>query len=151
MERLKNLSYELHTGRELEFMLERGKPLAHFHDAYPAEPNEDIFPIEAFAPYVADGTFECRDFVDLLTGSRAKSHPHVRGIRHLFFARPSEEWRIDEYIILLRTSERSGWSELLERREGRLLGYSDAECDEWIETLRSAEHSRNWYWLRSND
>ena len=36
--------YELHTDRELEFMLERGKPLAHFSDACPSEPDEEIVP-----------------------------------------------------------------------------------------------------------
>jgi len=147
-EHLKRLSYELHTGRELEFMLERGKPLAYFNDAYPADPDEEIFPIETFAPYVANGTFECRDFVDLLTEPPPASHPQIRGTRRLFFARPSEGWRIDAYILLLRASERSGWSEGFERLEGRLLGYSDAECDEWLETLRTSEHTRNWYWLR---
>ena len=41
-------TYEIHTNRELEFMLRRGKPLAHFVDDHPAEANEDIIPEEAF-------------------------------------------------------------------------------------------------------
>ena len=141
-EHLRSLSYELHTGRELYFMLERGKPLAHFSDAYPAEPDEDIFPEKTFAPYVADGTFESRDFVDLLNAPPPRSHPHVRGIRHLFFARPSESWRIDAFILLLRTAEVSGWSDGFERLEGRLLGYTDIECDEWLQLRRARQLSR---------
>src|ERR1700737_1394939 len=46
------LPYDVHTNRELQFMLERGKILAHFYDAYPSEPDEEIFPEEAFALYV---------------------------------------------------------------------------------------------------
>jgi hypothetical protein len=46
------LSYDVHTNHELEFMLERGKPLAHFSDAHPAEPDEEIFPEQAFSRYV---------------------------------------------------------------------------------------------------
>jgi len=56
--------YELHTDRELEFMLERGKPLAHFSDAYPSEPDEEIVPELAFAPHVLDGKFVKREFVE---------------------------------------------------------------------------------------
>ena len=45
--------YELHSNRELEFMLGRGKPFAHFSGACPAQACEDLIPEEAFAPYVA--------------------------------------------------------------------------------------------------
>ena len=44
-----DLPYEIHTNRELEFMLYREKPLAHFSDAYPPDPAEDVVPREAFA------------------------------------------------------------------------------------------------------
>ena len=75
------LPYDVHTNRELEFMLDRGKPLAHFYDAYPAEPDEEIFPEEAFAPYVENGKFVMREFVEPLP-EPPKGHPHVRGVRH---------------------------------------------------------------------
>ena len=42
--------YEIHTNRELEFMLRRRKSLADFVDDHPAEPNENIIPEEAFEP-----------------------------------------------------------------------------------------------------
>lgn len=72
----------------------------------------------------------------------------MRGIRRLFFARPSEAGRIDAYIQMLRASERSGWNEGFERLEGQLLGYSDAECDEWLKMLKLREPTRSWYRLR---
>lgn len=54
--------YLIHTNRELKFMLERGKPLSHFSDWYPPEPDEEVIPREAFAPYVATGFVEMRSF-----------------------------------------------------------------------------------------
>jgi hypothetical protein len=89
--------YDLHTDRELEFMLTRGKPLAHFYDAYPPEPDEEVIPRSAFAPYVADGTFEKCEFVELLE-AQLPHIPQVRGTIHVFYARKSELWRIDAHI-----------------------------------------------------
>jgi len=116
------LPYELHTDRELEFMLDRGKPLAHFSDAYPSDPDEEIVPELAFAPYVQAGKFVTREFVELLQGPRPKDHPEILGIRHVFYARPSEAWRIDAYIMMMAAAEKAGWSEGFERLEGSLLG-----------------------------
>ena len=136
MKLFRDLPYDVHTGRELEFMLKRRKPLAHFSDAYPAEPDEEIFPEAAFAPFVSDGTFEVRDYVELLTEPPPRAHPAVRGIPHLFYARPSEAWRIDAFIAMLAASKRAGWSEGLERLEGSLLGYTDSEIDAWLDYSR---------------
>jgi hypothetical protein len=142
------LPYEVHTNRELEFMLERGKPLAHFSDAYPAEPDEEIFPERTFAPYVENGTFVKRDFVELLRGPAPKDHPHVRGIRHLFYARSSEAWRIDAYIMMRAAAARAGWSEGFERLQGSLLGYEEWQTDVHLERLRTGPHAQKFYWLR---
>lgn len=134
--------------RELEFMLERGKPLAHFSDAYPAEPNEEIFPEQAFAPYVQSGRFVKREYVELLCESPPKDHPHVRGIRHLFYAHPSEAWRIDAYVMMAAAAAKAGWSEGLERLEGSLLGYEEWQTDAYLEHLRASPHAKNFRWLR---
>ena len=139
------LPYEVHTGRELEFMLARGKPLAHFSDAYPCEPNEEIFPELAFAPYVGSGLFETRDFVELLS-EPPPGHPHIRGIRHLFYARRSESWRIDAYIVMMRAAEKDGWSEGFERLEGCLLGYEEWQTDAHLERARARPDA--FYWLK---
>jgi len=102
------LPYELHTNRELEFMLNKGKPLAHFSDAYPSEPDEQIIPELASAPYVRNGKFVMREFVEPLREPAPQDHHHVRGIRHVFYAQSAEVWRIDAYIMMLATAVRAG-------------------------------------------
>jgi hypothetical protein len=143
-----DVPYELHTNRELEFMLTRGKPLAHFSDAYPPEPDEEIIPQKAFAPYVADGTFEMRTFVIPLTESPPPQAPQMRGALHVFYARPSESWRIDAFIAMMASAAQAGWSEGFERLEGRLLGYTDSETDAHIEHLLKSPRAGDFPWLR---
>ena len=60
----------------------------------------------------------------------------VRRLRVLY-ALPEESWRINAYILLLKTSKKSGWSEGFERMEGSLLGYTDEQNDAYLEFLRS--------------
>jgi hypothetical protein len=143
-----DLPYDIHTGRELEFMLNRSKPLAHFSDYYPPEPNEEIIPQHAFAPFVSSGLFEMRAFVKLLREPPPKQAPHVRGALHVFYAHAPESWRIDAFIELLDTSETQGWSEEFERREGTLLGYTPAQNDAHIERMLASAHASNFPWLR---
>jgi hypothetical protein len=142
------LLYELHTNRELEFMLHRGKPLAHFSDGYPSEPNEAIFPEKAFAPHVEAGELVIRDYVEVTGSPPPISHPHLRGTRHLFYARTGEAWRIDAFIEMLAASVRSGWSEGFERLEGRLLGYEEWQNDLHLDRLRTGPLAEKFYWLR---
>ena len=143
-----DVPYEIHTGRELEFMLNRGKPLAHFSDYYPPEPDEDIVPQRAFAPFVSSGLFEMRAVVRLLTGPPPKRAPYVRGALHIFYAPPRESWRVDAFLELLDASDRHGWSEEFERREGTLLGYSPAQNDAHIERMLKSPHALDFPWLR---
>ena len=140
------LPYALHTNRELEFMLERGKPLAHFSDAYPSEPDEAIVPEQAFAPYVANGTFEKRVFVELLNGPPPATAPRIRGTLHVLYARPRHAWRIDAFIMMQAAAAKAGWSEGFERLEGALLGYEEWQTDAHLERLRAEPHQ--FYWLR---
>jgi hypothetical protein len=142
------LPYKLHTNRELEFMLEKGKPLAHFSDAYPSEPDEAILPELAFAPHVQAGRFVTREFVEPLQGPPPKNHPYLRGIRHVFYARATEAWRIDAYIMMMAAAAKAGWSEGFERLEGSLLGYEEWQTDAHMERLRASPHAKNFYWLR---
>jgi hypothetical protein len=141
------LPYEVHTNRELEFMLTRGKPLAHFSDVYPAEPNEYIVPEQSFAPYVSDGTFEKREFVELLTEPAPAASPHIRGTRHVLYAKRAEAWRIDAYVAMLSAAAKAGWSEGFERLEGTLLGYAEWQIDVHLERLRASPHAKNFPWL----
>lgn len=113
-----------HEGRELELMLSGKKPVAMFGDAV----GSAYEPPEAdFAPYVAAGT---------IIRWEAIYRPPEPGLPcwFVYFARAGEEWRID---ALHRINER-----LLLRRErttpdtereiGCLLGYSDAEIDQFL-------------------
>jgi hypothetical protein len=145
-----DLPYELHTDRELEFMLHRGKPFAHFCDEYPSEPREEIIPEAAFAPYVTQGIFEKREFVEPLFGPPPAGHPHIKGIRYVLYARPYEAWRIDAYIMLRAAAAKSGWSEGFERLEGALLGYEDWQTDFHLKLLRGGPHAHKFYWLRKS-
>jgi hypothetical protein len=140
------LPYTLHTNRELEFMLTRGKPLAHFSDAYPSEPDEAIVPEQAFAPYVASGTFEKRVFVELLDEPPPATAPHLRGTLHVLYAPPRHAWRIDAFIMMLAAAAKAGWSEGFERLEGTLLGYEEWQTDAHLERLRAGPH--RFYRLR---
>lgn len=122
--------YPLHTNRELEFMLERNKPLAHFSDAYDGEPWEEIFPELSFQPYVQSGRFVMRDFVIPDASIANDRFPNVRGIRHLFYAQAHEDWRIDAFIAMLWAWHKTAWSDGFERLEGSLLGYTEWEADQ---------------------
>ena len=128
-------------------MLTRGKPLAHFSDAYPPEPDEEVIPRSAFAAQVVNGTFETCEFVELLEVQLPHA-PQVRGTIHVFYARKSESWRIDAYVRMMAEAEKAGWSERHERLQGKLLGYSDSENDAHIQHLLTAPHAGNFPWLR---
>ena len=142
--------YELQTDRELEFMLERGKPLAHFSDAYPSGADEEIVPELAFAPHVQEGKFVKREYVEPLRGPPPQGPPHVRGVRHVFYAQSAEAWRIDAYIMMLAAAAKAGWSEGFERLQGSLLGYEVWQTDSPLERLRVGPHAKKFYWLRGN-
>ena len=144
---IESLPYELHTNRELEFMLGRGKPLAHFSDAYPSEPDEEIVPELAFGSHVLEGKFVKREFVEPLRGPPPQRHPHVRGVRHVFYAQSAEAWRIDAYIMMLAAAAKAGWSEGFERLQGSLLGYEEWQTDLHLERLRASPHAKKFYWL----
>jgi hypothetical protein len=131
-------------------MLAGTKPLAHFYDAYPPEPGEEIIPLEAFAPHVAEGRFLTRSYVEFLREAPPKGHEHVRGTLHVFYARLGEEWRIDAYILMQAIHTKAGWSEGFERLQGALLGYEEWQCDAHMEAVRASPVSGNWYWVRRN-
>lgn len=51
-------------------------------------------------------------------------------------ALPQEAWRIDAYLLLGATAEKSGWNAGFERMEGSLLGYegwhNDIHMARWL-------------------
>ncbi len=117
--------YPIHTNRELELMLEGKKPLAAFVDVHPQNHDAEVIPEKDFAPYVEKGTFVKREHITI-------GLPH--GTRRVLYAVPSEEWRINAYLLLFEIAEKAGWSEGFERMEGRLLGYEEWQNDFHIES-----------------
>jgi hypothetical protein len=145
------LAYEVHTNRELDFMLNRGKPLAHFSEWYPPEPDETVIPREAFAPHVAVGRFVMREFVHLGRRPSAPKAASVLGSLHVFYALPHEAWRIDAFIMVIAAADKAGWSEGLERLEGSLLGYQEWQTDLHLQRMRSIPDTRRCFpWLKKS-
>lgn len=123
-----DLPYQLHTGRELAMMLAGKKPLAVFGDDMPDVEESGIVPTRIFEPYLASGAMVRRDRVFQLDGVKC---------RDVIYAMAGEAWRIDAYLLLVEIAGRNGWSESLERMQGRLLGYSDEENDAYIDASAS--------------
>lgn len=125
------LPYKVHTNRELLLMLAGSKPMSVFSERYPITSGAEIIPESVFDPYVEDGKFIKREFVDFhrLNG---------RG-RFVYYARPSEAWRIDAHILMLWTTAKSGWSEGFERMEGSLLGYEEWQNDVFLEKIHNSQ------------
>jgi hypothetical protein len=107
-------------------MLRGEKPLAVFHDVEDAFPAAVLRYLRMFDRHVRAGT---------LVKQEQREHVEVPGLRHefltVFYAPPAEVWRI-EAMIELRARLGPDWSEEDERRQGTLLGYTDAQNDVWI-------------------
>jgi hypothetical protein len=113
-----------HNDKELELMLAGEKPLAMFSDL----PGPDtVLPTAAFAPHVAAGEIIMTVFNELL--------PDGRTLRHEFYALPGEEWRIEPAYELLRKRYDTWCEEAANdcREIGKLLGYSEADIEVFIE------------------
>lgn len=125
------LPYKVHTDRELVMMLAGTKPLAVFSDEHPsARPPYEIIPEDLYAPYVEAGRFVMREVI--IPPSNPSTDPATRIV---LYALPTEQWRIDAYLLLRRTGYDFGWSEACERMEGTLLGYSNEQNDIYIEMI----------------
>jgi hypothetical protein len=128
-----DLPYQVHTGRELALMLRGIKPLAVFSEVHPSLHGLYIIPELEFEPHVNAGRIIKRE--EIVPPDRQA--PVVRGqrigTRRVLYVLPGEAWRIDAYILLWRTAEKSGWNEGFERMEGSLLGYEDWQNDIHIE------------------
>jgi hypothetical protein len=88
-----------------------------------------------------------RSFVELDHGPPPSEAPHLRGSLHVFYARPTEAWRIDAYIAMMAAASKAGWSEGFERLEGTLLGYTEQQNDIHIETLLKSPHAERFPWV----
>ena len=116
-----------HEGRELELMIAGEKPLAMFGDALESAcqaPDAD------FAPYVATGSVVRREEI---------YRPPESGVpgRFVYFARVGEEWRIEAMHRINERifTEQQSTSPDIEREIGRLLGYTEAEIEQYLEWI----------------
>ena len=129
---IRDVPYLVHTGYELALMLDDVKPFAKFDAGYPIEPGE--FTVEAlFEQHVRSGLLVKRVVDEPFDPPiRSRSGRVFEGQRWVFYARRTEEWRIDAHLLLQRQHEHGPWNETLERLEGSLLGYTDEQNDWWI-------------------
>ena len=125
------LPYKVHTNRELVMMLAGTKPLAVFDDCHPSrQPPFEVIPENFYAPYVQSGRFVMREVITPSRDPRADL-----AVRTVLYALPTEQWRIDAYLLLRQTGFKYGWSETCERMQGTLLGYTDEQNDVYIERI----------------
>ncbi len=128
------LPYQVHTERELTLMLAGKKPLAVFVETYPRiEAERGLIPETAFQPHVDSGRIVKREQISPPNEKSPKLKGLRLGTRRVLYALPSEQWRIDAYLLLWKTSEKAGWGDGFERMEGSLLGYEDWQNDAYIE------------------
>lgn len=130
----RNLSYELHDGRELELMLSGKKHLAFFYGDADLPPAQSGIPEDNFDEFVKGGRF-CKDEL-IVTGAVDPRTGRPVRVRYVFYSTKGEQWRIPAMIMvmetMLRTKKRP--DEGLDRLIGSLLGYTDAQNDEYIST-----------------
>jgi len=130
-----DLPSHIHTARELELMLSGCKLLAMFSDAVQCLPNEEIIPDKQFQPYVSSGEIIRCEFEFLSKNKALDGKNYV--IKNVLFALKGEEWRIETMKLLRTEQNRTGkWNETCERMEGKLLGYTNKENDQWIRWQR---------------
>jgi len=104
-------------------MLAGSKPAAMFGEAIQFR---DIIPEDDFAPHVAAGRIVKREYY-----YSDANHTFVE----IYYALPGEEWRIDALhdLDLVVQEKRRPWTAADERETGRLLGYTDAEINAFLE------------------
>jgi hypothetical protein len=124
------LPYKVHTNRELVMMLAGMKPLAAFVSESNAD--DEFIPERMFDPYVKSGRFLKHEHVESRVGRGGREFK----LRRVLYAQPDQQWRIPAYLLLWKTSAKSGWNEGFERMEGSLLGYEDWQNDAYIELTR---------------
>ena len=122
------LPYKVHTNSELGLMLKGIKPLAIFSDSYEIFLESLVRYLRCFDRCVDEGMLTRWELV------RPMHFPHrpdIRGIHHVYYTLPGEEWRASAMRDLLDSD--GPWSAEREREFGRLLGYTDAQNDIWAE------------------
>lgn len=115
------MPYLIHTNRELGLMLRGLKPLAKFVDGEGRYPDVVLRYLRMFDRQVVSGRLVRHD--EFVTRREDRLH-------YIYFALPSEEWRIKAMVELM--AEQCRWSPDMERREGELLGYTAEQNQIWL-------------------
>jgi hypothetical protein len=121
-----------HTGKELQLMLERRKPLSMFYD------DERIIPEVAFGKFVELGQFSKAERIfDLAYDPRLGRN---RRVRYVLYCLNGEEWRFEAMWLVLRAVRNTlMYDEGLDRMTGYLLGYTDDEINAHIAARTSSD------------
>lgn len=96
--------YLVHTNFELPLMLDGRKPLAIFSGSYPNQWLDNY--LAPFAPFVASGRFVRQSDYELFDDETTKSRSLYKGIKTIYFALPSERWRIDAHKLLKQVGQK---------------------------------------------
>jgi hypothetical protein len=114
-----------HELRELALMLAGTKPAAMFGEAIQFR---DILPEDDFAPHVEAGRIIKREYY---WDDKESGHSFVE----IYYALPGEAWRIDALHELnhIAYDKVRQWTAEDDRETGRLLGYTEAEVDAFLE------------------
>jgi hypothetical protein len=120
-----------HTGRELQLMLDKKKPLSMFYDDADVTKDETVIPEEEFDSLVELGILTKGDRI--FEGAYDPRIQRPRRTRYVLYALKGEEWRIEAMFLVLHTrSLMSGYDEGLDRITGLLLGYTDDEVNRYV-------------------
>jgi hypothetical protein len=124
-----------HSGRELELMLSKRKPLSMFYDDASVDRAESVIPEDEFDKYVEGGLFAKGTRVFELAFDPRTGQPHR--VKYVLYALKEEEWRIPAMFLVLETDLRiKQREEGIQRMIGALLGYTDQEIDDhWARHL----------------
>ncbi|MFM0047295.1 hypothetical protein [Paraburkholderia sediminicola] len=128
-----DLPYLVHTGFELPLLLDGRKKLGWLN-VEPGDGGFEKYRLACFERFVAQGILGKHEDVYGRDGGMAGT---------IYYFPLDEAWRVPALMFIRKASrECGGWSEVFERQEGALMGYSRAENDVWIENcLRSGNSS----------
>src|SRR4051812_35543675 len=111
-----------HTGKELELMRARVKPLAIFCDDADIDPADSVIPEREFDHFVGENLFEKAERVFELPVDPRTGRP--RRLRYVLYSLVDENWRIRAMLVALETMMKMGRAdEGIDRMMGALLGY----------------------------
>jgi hypothetical protein len=127
------LGYRIHTNRELGMMLRHEKPLSVFCDMEDAFPEVVLRYLRMFDRHAQSEELVKREYREL-----QEIRGEHRAVLTILYALPEEAWRIVAMLDLRRNLP--AWTKEHERREGTLLGYTDAQNDAWIASRYPAEN-----------